>query len=314
MRNIIIDCDPGHDDAIALMVALANPNHFNLLGITTVAGNTVLENATKNALEILEYLHFDLPVSAGYAHPLLRKVQTAAFVHGESGMDGPVFPPLKTKPTSKHAIEWIKETLENSCEPITIIALGPLTNIGIFLKTFPQLKEKIESIVVMGGSIYGGNILPKAEFNIFQDPEAAKMVFESGCDIILAPIEVCDEGGVLFTEVSRFQNKGPANQLAYELFDFYGQYCAKNGFDRTVIYDMTPIIYLMKPELFTTQWMNVTIECQGESTRGMTVCDFRGAAHIEKGLNQKLVLTHVNREPFVQVLFDALDELDRRFN
>ncbi len=310
MRNVIIDCDPGHDDAVALMVTLANPAHFNVLGITTVAGNTILENATKNVLEILEYLNISVPVSAGYEHPLLRKVQTAAFVHGESGMDGPVFPPLKTKPTGKHAIEFMKDAIESSEEKVTIIALGPLTNVGIFLKTFPQLKEKIETIVVMGGAIYGGNILPKAEFNIFQDPEAAKMVFESGCDIIMAPIEVCDEGGVLFTEVERFKNKGKANQLAYELFDYYGQYCARNGFDRTVIYDMTPIIYLMKPELFETQWMNVTIECGGESTRGMTVCDFRGGAHVEKGLNQKLVLTHVDRVPFVQVLFDALDYLD----
>ena len=176
-RNVIIDCDPGHDDAIAIIVALANSEKLNVLGITTVAGNTTLDNATKNALRVLQICGKDIPVSMGYSDPLLNKVQTAAFVHGESGMDGPELFEPQLKPTGKHAIEFLKETIENSLEKVTLIPLGPLTNIGVLLKTYPQLIEKIDVVSIMGGSIYGGNILPKAEFNIYQDPEAAKMVF-----------------------------------------------------------------------------------------------------------------------------------------
>ncbi len=312
-RNIIIDCDPGHDDAIAFLVALANPEYFNILGITTICGNSTIENTTRNALQLVEFFNEDIDVAKGYEHPLLRKVQTAAFVHGESGMAGPVLAEPKKQVDKRHAIEFLKDTISQSEENVTLITLGPLTNIGIFLKTYPELKEKIDCIALMGGSIYGGNILAKAEFNIFQDPEAAKMVFDSGIKIIMAPTEACDEGGVLFTEVEKFKEGGRASKLAYDLFEYYGQYCTKNGWNKTVIYDMTPIIYLMHPEYFETEEMRVDIECGGEYTRGMTVCDFRGGAHIGKCDDPKTVLTHTDREKFVQVLFDALKYLDEKY-
>ncbi|MGN1398943.1 MAG: nucleoside hydrolase [Erysipelotrichaceae bacterium] len=310
-RNIIIDCDPGHDDAVAIMVALANSSDFNVLGITTVCGNTTIENATKNALRVLQICGKDLPVSAGYQHPLLNKVQTAAFVHGESGMEGPQLFEPRLQPTGKHAVEFLKETIENSAQKVTLIPLGPLTNIAIFLKTYPQLIEKIEAVSLMGGSIYGGNILPKAEFNIYQDPEAAKIVFESGVKIIMAPIEACNEGGVYFAESDKFKDGGTVSKFAYELFEYYSQYCKKNGWEYTVIYDMTAVIYLLHPEYFESEPMRVSIETQGAATRGMTVCDFRGGAHIGECQDPVTVLTHIkDRDKFVQVLFDSLKTLD----
>ena len=314
-RNVIIDCDPGHDDAIAIIVALANSEKLNVLGITTVAGNTTLENATKKALRVLQICGKDIPVSMGYSDPLLNKVQTAAFVHGESGMDGPELFEPQLKPTGKHAIEFLKETIENSLEKVTLIPLGPLTNIGVLLKTYPQLIEKIDVVSIMGGSIYGGNILPKAEFNIYQDPEAAKMVFESGVNIIMAPIEACNEGGIYFEESDKFIEGGKVSKFAYELFQYYGQYCKKNGWPYTVIYDMTAVICLLHPEYFESEPMRVTIETQGASTRGMTVCDFRGGAHIGKCEDPVTVLTHIkDRDKFVQVLFDSLKTLDSQLS
>ena len=313
-RKVIIDCDPGHDDAVALLVALAHPELFEILGVTTVAGNQTIDKVTKNVLKMFDYLGVKgIPVSAGYSDPLLRPVQTAGFVHGDSGMDGPVLPEPVSKVTGLHAIEFMRKAIEEADEKVTIIPLGPLTNVGLFLKTYPHLKEKIECIALMGGSIYGGNILAKAEFNIFQDPDCARIVFDSGLPIIMAPTECCDEGGVLFTEQKEFLKGGKVSHFAYDLFEYYGRYCAKNGWDRVVIYDMTPIIYLMRPELFETQQLRVDIETDGKYCRGCTVCDFRGGAHVEKCEDPKTVLTHVRREEFVQVLFDALKYLDEKY-
>lgn len=312
MRNIIIDCDPGHDDAIALLVALAHPEEFNILGVTTVAGNQTIDKVTDNVLKMFDYLGVkNIPVSKGYSDPLLRKVQTAAFVHGDSGLDGPILPPATSSVTGLHAVEFLKKAISESKEKVTLIPLGPLTNIAIFLKTYPELKEKIETIALMGGSIYSGNIVAKGEFNIWQDAEASKIVFDSGVPIIMAGTEVCNEGGVLFSESKEFAKGGKVSRFAYDVFEFYSQYCAKNGWDKTVIYDMTPIIYLIHPELFQAEQMRVDIETQGEYCRGCTVCDDRGGAHIDKCENPKTVLTHLQREPFVQVLFDDLKKLDQ---
>ena len=309
MRNVIFDCDPGHDDIIAIMVALAHPEEFNILGFTTVAGNQTLEKVTNNLLKVQDYLGFSVPVSAGYDRPVCKPLDVQPQAHGESGMDGPVIPEATSKPTGKHAIEFIKETLEAASEPVTIIATGPLTNIGLFLKTYPNLRNKIDCIAIMGGGIYNGNVLTKAEFNIYHDPEGAKMVFDSGVKIIMAGLEVCYSGSILLTETELLKDGGKASKLVYDLMKFYQGYAIRHGWDRTAIFDMTPVVYLMRPDLFETGEYRVDIETEGTYCRGMTVVDTRGyAGEIE---NPKTVLISVQREPFIQIMMDSLRHLDQ---
>ena len=309
MRNIIIDCDPGHDDAIAILTAFAHPEEFNILGFTTVAGNQTIEKVTENMLKIREFLKCDIPVAAGYASPLVREADPQPQAHGVTGMDGPSLPEATGKPCDMHAIEFMKETIMNTAGKVTMMCIGPLTNMAMFIKTYPHLKDRIECIAIMGGGINRGNTLTMAEFNIYHDPEAAKIVFDSGIKIIMAPLEVCYSGSILMDEIKEFEGKGKASQLVYELMEFYKGYAVRRGWDRTAIFDMTPFIYLMHPELFEVEEMKVDIETVGEYCRGMTVCDQRNYPYDGP---TKTVLKSVNREAFIKKMFESMDILDRK--
>ncbi len=311
MRNIIIDCDPGHDDIISILVALAHKEELNILGFTTVAGNQTVEKVTNNILKVQDYLGISYPVSKGYDRPLIRPLDVQPAAHGETGLDGPELPEATSKPTGLHAIEFMRQQIEASSEPVTMICLGPLTNMGMFLRTYPELKDKIDCIAIMGGGINKGNILPKAEFNIYHDPDAAKMVFDSGVHVIMAGIEVCYAGSILLTETEELKNGGKASKLVYDLMVFYQGYAVRRGWDRTAIFDMIPVIYLLHPEIFKSEEMKVDIETVGEYCRGMTVCDTRGyPGEIE---NPKTVLTDVDREACIKVLLDSLNKLDQLY-
>jgi inosine-uridine nucleoside N-ribohydrolase len=173
VTDIILDCDPGHDDAIALLLALASPD-LRLLGVTTVSGNQTLEKTTANAIRVLDHSdRLDIPVAAGADRPLVRERDVAAEVHGETGLDGPNLPPPSRPPEPAHAIDWIAMTLSASPNPVTLVPTGPLTNIALFLARYPELTDRIERIVLMGGAIGEGNATPSAEFNIWADPAAA---------------------------------------------------------------------------------------------------------------------------------------------
>ncbi len=311
MKNIIIDCDPGHDDIIAIMVALAHSQNFNILGFTTVAGNQTLEKVTNNLLKVQSYFGINLPVSKGYDSPLIRPLEVQPAAHGESGMDGPVLEDSPLKTTGMHAIEFMRKTLLETEGKVTFVCIGPLTNMGLFLKTYPELKDKIECIAIMGGGITNGNILVKAEFNIYHDPDAAKIVFDSGVKVIMAGIEVCYSGSILLSETEKAKDGGKASRLFYDLMQFYQRYAIRNGWDRTAIFDCTPIIYLLHPEYFESEERAVYIETVGEYCRGMTVVDTRGYA--DEIVNPKTVLLSVDREKFVQVIFDSLRILDERY-
>ncbi|MBQ2659201.1 MAG: nucleoside hydrolase [Erysipelotrichaceae bacterium] len=310
MKNIIIDCDPGHDDIIASMVAMAHPEQFNILGFTTVAGNQTLEKVTNNLLKVQTLLGTDYPVSMGYDAPIIKPLEVQPLAHGESGLDGPILPEAKRSVTGLHAIEFMKETLEKSREKVTFLCIGPLTNMALFLRTYPQLAEKIEAIAIMGGAVNSGNIQLKSEFNIYHDPEAAKIVFDSGVKIIMAGLEVCYAGSILLSEAEQANGKGKASQLFYDLMRFYGRYAIDRGWDRTAIFDMTPLIYLLKPELFESREYEVHIELDGKYTRGMTVVDLQKTENL---VHPATVLWDVRREEFIQILFESLDILDRRY-
>ncbi len=305
MRKIIIDCDPGHDDIMAILLALAHNEEFEILGITTVAGNQTLDKVTANILKVEDWLGIDIPVYKGYDAPLIRRPEPQPIAHGESGMDGPVLPDPVSEPQKLHALEFMKQAVSEN-DKVTIVALAPLTNIALFLKTWPELRRKIDCIALMGGSVYGGNIQKKSEFNIYHDPEAAKIVFDSGVRIIMAGLEVCYAGSILLKEAEEFKNGGKVSKLCYDLMQFYGLYAVNRGWDRTAVFDITPVVYLLKPELFEAEEMDVDIELDGEYTRGMTVCT-SPAEH------PKTVLLNTDREAFISVFLEALDLLDKRY-
>ncbi len=309
MRNIIIDCDPGHDDIMGILVALAHQEELNILGFTTVCGNQTVQKVTNNLLKVLDYLGFSYPVAKGAAKPLVKEAEPQPGAHGESGLDGPNLPANTSRPVKDDASEFLFRTLTASEEKVTLVCLGPLTNIALLLQKHPESAEKIEEIVLMGGSIYSGNILPKAEFNIYHDPEAAAEVFGSEVKVVMAGLEVCEAGSIWHTEAEILKYKGKVCQLVYDLYGFFSQYSRKRGREKTPIFDVVPVIYLLKPEMFKSVYCQILVETEGTYCRGMTVSDIREDR--DKSKDRTLVLTDVNREHFIRYFLDSLNQLDK---
>ena len=191
-RKIILDCDPGHDDAIAIMLAARHPA-IDLLGITIVAGNQTLNKTLVNGLNVCQKLDINVPIHAGMPKPIMREQIVADNIHGESGLDGPIFAPLVRKAESKHAIQYIIDTLMNSDGDITLVPVGPLTNIAVAMRMQPAILPKIREIVLMGGAYGTGNFTPSAEFNIYADPEAARVVFTSGVPLVMMGLDLTNQ-------------------------------------------------------------------------------------------------------------------------
>lgn len=310
MIHLIFDCDPGHDDAVALMMLLAHPETFDLMGITTVAGNQTIGKVTRNALALTEYLGASqVPVSAGAEKPLVREAEPQPEAHGESGLDGPKLPEPVKPVTGKHAVDFMKETLLAAEEPVTILATGPLTNVALLLMTCPEARGHIDRICIMGGSLQSGNILPKAEFNIYHDPEAARIVFRSGIPVVMSGIEICMKADVPFEKYEELAGGGKASGLTVELLDFYSQYSRVRGLAGTTIYDLTAAMQLLHPEIFTSEQMIMDVETQGELCRGMTVADLRPGIQAEKNVE---VLMTVDQEAYVKYFQEAIRILDQR--
>jgi len=307
MRNIIIDCDPGHDDAIAILMALAHREELNILGLTTVGGNQLLEKVTKNALKILSLADADIPVASGEAKALTRALHTGADAHGESGMDGPVLPEPKYSIVSSNAVQFIYEKIKGSKEKVTIAALGPLTNIALLLRAHPEIKSKIEEICLMGGGIHTGNRTAAAEFNIYVDPEAAKIVFNSGVDIVMAGLDVTNKAMIMDDERELLRAKGKISGFAAQLLDFYSIAGKRFGFEGSSLHDPCVIGYLLRPDLFRGEKYHVDVETQGELTRGMTLADERPVPENEANA---LVLLEVKRKEFVDFVCSCISKLD----
>ena len=305
MKKIIVDTDPGHDDIMAIMTALAHDDALELLAFCTVAGNQTIGKVTKNILKVEDYLDIDVPVYQGMSAPLVREAKPQPAAHGESGMDGPVLAEPVHKVSAYSAVEFYKYILRKE-EKVTIVALAPLTNLGVLLKEAPELKDRIEQIVLMGGALHGGNINRYAEFNIWHDPEAAKIVFDSGVPVVMAPLEVCYAGGIMISETKYFRNKGKASQLVSDLLDFYCRYAIERGWDKTAIFDLIPVLYLLDPSLFTMEKGRVDIVLDGEDTQGQTV--------FTKGSGPHIVLLDADRDSCMKIFFDAIDTLDERLD
>lgn len=307
---VILDCDPGHDDAIALILALASPE-LKVLAVTTSAGNQTPDKTLNNALRILTLLgRDDIPVAAGALKPLARELIIADNVHGESGLDGPKLPDPAFAPQAMTGIELMARCLRESPEPVTLVPTGPLTNIALLLAAHPELKSKIARIVLMGGAAGAGNWTPAAEFNIYVDPEAADMVFKSGIPIIMCGLDVTHEAQVMDEDIERVRAiTNPVAQCVAGLLDFFMIYHRdpKWGFAGAPLHDPCTIAWLLAPELFHGVECRVDIETRGEHTVGMTVVDRYGLTG--KPANA-LVLLGLDRPGFIDLLVTRLRAFD----
>ncbi|WP_421349331.1 pyrimidine-specific ribonucleoside hydrolase RihA [Aeromonas veronii] len=307
---VILDCDPGHDDAIALILALASPE-LDVLAVTTSAGNQTPDKTLNNALRILTLLgRDDIPVAAGAPKPLARELIIADNVHGESGLDGPKLPDPAFVPQAMTGIELMARCLRESPQPVTLVPTGPLTNIALLLAAHPELKGKIARIVLMGGAAEAGNWTPAAEFNIYVDPEAADMVFKSGIPITMCGLDVTHEAQVMDEDIERVRAiTNPVAQCVAGLLDFFMIYHRdpKWGFAGAPLHDPCTIAWLLAPELFHGVECRVDIETSGEHTVGMTVVDRYGLTG--KPANA-LVLLGLDRPGFIDLLVTRLRAFD----
>ncbi len=277
MTEIILDCDPGHDDAIALLLALASPE-VRLLGVTTVSGNQTVEKTTANAIRVLDHVRRDdVPVVAGAARPLIRARRVAAEVHGETGLDGPDLPPPSRQAEPGHAIDWTANTLRQSPRPVTLVATGPLTNVALFLAHRPELAVKLERVVLMGGAIGEGNTTPAAEFNIWADPEAAYRVFTSGLDLTMVGLDVTHKALMTPAHAQRMADSGVAGKLVADLYNFYVRFHRREyGWHGAPVHDAVALAHVVDPSLLETAYCGVVVDTGPELSRGRTHVDLRG--------------------------------------
>ena len=269
---IILDCDPGHDDAIALLLALGSPE-LELLGVTTTYGNQTLEKTTANALRVLELAgRADVPVASGADEPLERELVVAAHVHGESGLDGPTLPPPSAEPVSTDAVAWIADAIGRSSSPVTLVPTGPLTNIATYLRAHGT--GGIERIVLMGGAIAEGNMTPAAEFNIWADPEAAQIVFDAPLDVTMIGLDVTHKAVTGPDVQRRLREAGSIGVFVAELIDFFTVYHRQTyGWEGAPIHDAVAVAHLLRSGLVETKLRNVEVERVSELCRGRTVVD-----------------------------------------
>ncbi|SPF80200.1 nucleoside hydrolase [Pseudoprimorskyibacter insulae] len=310
-RKIIIDTDPGQDDAVAILLALASPSEIEVLGITAVAGNVPLPLTSKNARIICELAgRTDVKVYSGCDAPLQRKLVTAEHVHGKTGLDGPDLPDPVMPLQEQHAVDFIIETLRN--EPagsVTLCPLGPLTNIAAALQRAPDIAPRIQEIVLMGGAYFEvGNITPTAEFNIYVDPEAAKIVFGAGVPLVVMPLDVTHKALVTKPRNDAFRALGtPVGHAVAEMTDFFERFDKeKYGSAGAPLHDPCVTAYLLRPELFTGRRINVEIETHGDFTLGMTVADWW---RVSGRAPNAIFMGDIDADGFFEVLTERLGRL-----
>jgi len=286
-KKIILDCDPGHDDAIAIMLAASNPS-IDLLGITVVAGNQTLDKTLINALNVCQYLGIDVPVYKGCGQPMIRDKQVIApDIHGESGLDGPQFGALTKQAEKQHAVLTIAETLLNSDGDITMVTTGPMTNLAMAMRLYPEILPKIKEIVLMGGSYQLGNMTPAAEFNVLADGDAAHVVFTSGRPLTMVGLDVTRKVLCLppvMERMGKVQNN--AGKLFVDLMTFFNM-TQKHifGWDGGPLHDPVTIAFLIDPTVLTTKAMFTQIDIRSEQSYGRTNCDFFNYAKREPNSN-----------------------------
>lgn len=304
---IVIDCDPGHDDAIALLLALASPE-VDVVGVTTVAGNTTLDKTTRNALVTLELAgRVDVPVAAGSEQPLRRRLATAEHVHGATGLDGPHVSEPSLEPHHLGAIPFLVELLGRTEERVTLVPVGPLTNIARLLTGHPDLVERIERIVLMGGSIGLGNVTPAAEFNIFVDPEAAAVVLGSSIEVTMVGLDVTHQAGLGRAEADVLRTAGRCGAFVAELLDYFvSNYRSRMGFDAAPIHDALAVAHVIWPDLVTTELLAVEVDTTDGPSAGRTLVD---RYHVTGRAPNVRVAVSVDSQRFARLVVDRISTL-----
>jgi non-specific riboncleoside hydrolase len=301
-RPIIIDTDPGIDDAVAIAIALFS-EELDVKLITTVAGNVSLPKVTYNALRLLKFLKKEVPVAAGCSGPLIRKLHDASNVHGASGMDGYNFEdPDDHLLMKQHAVNAMYDTIMKSDEKITLVPIAPMTNIALLLKLYPEVKDKIEEIVFMGGSATRGNMGVMSEFNVTIDPEAAKIVFDSGIPLVMAGLDVGWKALVYPEDSNKIRIMNKTGEMMYALFQNYRGGSMKTGLK---MYDSCAMAYLLCPEMYSVVETYVDVELNGSMTSGCTVVDLKG--YLKQPANAKVCMD-INEEIFKTWFLKAIEK------
>jgi purine nucleosidase len=309
-RKIVIDTDPGQDDAVAILLALASPE-LDVLGITAVAGNVPLRLTQLNARKICELAgRPQTKVFAGAIRPMVRRLVTAEEVHGKTGLDGPDLPAPQMPLQERHAVDFIVETLmAEEADSVTLCTLGPLTNVGLALVREPRIAGRIREIVMMGGGFFeGGNVTPAAEFNIYVDPHAADLVFGSGIPITMMPLDVTHKALTTARRVEAFRRLGtPVGIATAQMLDFFERFDeGKYGTDGGPLHDPCVVAWLLKPELFSGRHVNVSVETASELTMGMTVVDWWGVTKRPKNAQ---VMRDIDADGYFALLTERLGRL-----
>ena len=309
---VLLDGDPGHDDAIAWMLAKASPR-LEIRAVTSVSGNQTIEKTTRNALRICTLLGIRAPVAMGLARPLLSEALTAPLVsepmvapsvHGETGLDGPALPEPLRRPEPISAVEQMVRVLRASGEPVTLVSTGPLTNVAALLLSHPELKSRIGRISMMGGGIRHGNWTPAAEFNILVDPEAAELVFRSGVPITMAGLDVTEQALVYPEEFQRIRAVGnPVAGVVADWLDFFYRFHREKGYRGAPVHDGVAVAALIAPELFRGEELYIEVETGGDYCRGATIADYY---HQTGKRPNATVLLDVDRAGFVDLLVRAV--------
>ncbi|MFN8634722.1 MAG: nucleoside hydrolase [Chloroflexota bacterium] len=302
---IVFDCDTGHDDAFALLLAARAPE-IELLAVTCVAGNQTLDKTALNTRRVMTVGKITgVPVAAGMATPLIRPLVTAPYAHGESGLDGYDFGPPEVELADEHGVDLIIRTVKEATEPVTVVPVGPLTNIAMAFLKAPEIKAKIPRIVLMGGAAGAGNVTPSAEFNIYVDPEAASVVFESGVPITMVGLDATHQARIRTPERQRIRDLGtPVGTMVADLMDWFGRGSeTRYGSEGTAVHDALAVASVIRPDLLETTHCNVVVECGSRYTDGRTVCDLRGNSKRQPNAN---VALGVKRAEFVELLIEGL--------
>ncbi|HVC88458.1 MAG TPA: nucleoside hydrolase [Gaiellaceae bacterium] len=303
---IILDCDPGHDDAIAILLALASPE-VELVGVTTVSGNQTLDKTTANALRVLELAgRSDVPVYAGANAPFVRMRDVAAHVHGESGLDGPDLPAPSQAPEPAHAVEYLAERFRGREKP-TLVATGPLTNVGLLFATHAGVRP--DRIVLMGGSIGEGNRTPAAEFNIWADPEAAQRVFAEGLDTTMVGLDVTHRALIRDEHTERMRGAGRVGKVVAELMDFYARFHRARypDLDGSPMHDPVCIAHLIDPTLLDVRDARIEVDCTTGPSWGRTNVDWRNREHVAAP-NAKVAFG-IDGERFAELVVERISAL-----
>ncbi|MEM1540525.1 MAG: nucleoside hydrolase [Candidatus Bathyarchaeia archaeon] len=306
---VLLDVDTGHDDAMAICLAVAS-ERLTVLGITTVAGNQTVDKTTVNTLKVLTLIGKEnIPVAMGCHRPLVRELVTGAEIHGETGLDGADLPSPKSQVVGVHGVEFIIKMVRESPNPVTLIPTAPLTNVAIALLLAPDIVPKIKRIVLMGGAINGGNRTAAAEFNIYVDPEAAHIVFTSGVPITMVGLDVTEKTAFSLQEIEAMTASNSVTAKTFRgLLSFYARQREKRrGLSGAALHDAVAVAAVINPAVLRVERLPVSVEVKGELTRGMTVVDRR------KGINRTLanvdVAVDVDVELFKHMMRQHLAEL-----